>query len=32
MMIVKKNKLTMIDFLNIYIICSRRVWPKNKYI
>lgn len=32
MMVIKKKKLTMIDFLNIYTICIRRVLPKNKYL
>lgn len=31
MMIIKKNKLTMIDFLNIYQQCYKRVQPKNIY-
>ena len=32
MIMIKKKKLTMIDFLNIYTICISRTWPKNKYL
>ena len=31
MMVIKKKKLTMIDFLNIYTTCISRTWLKNQY-